>query len=100
MDTKFIRIYQNEGKEKTIVINRNYTKEQLEKVLEGGPVKEDIDEVLSKGIYLPEGGSLKIVFSSHSWTHEHSGRGFKVLSFQNKDEITISPDCTLSVNCR
>lgn len=97
MDTKFIRIYQEVGKPKTIILNRNYTKEQLGNILEGGPATEDIDIALSKGIYIPEAEKLTIVFPVKSWIHEHNGDEFAVTSFEEGDEITISPDCTVTV---
>ena len=97
MDTKFIRIYQEVGKPKTIILNRNYTKERLREVLQGGAVKEDIDIALSRGIYIPDDGKMTIVFKAKSWTHEHYGDEFAVMQFEAGDEITISPDCTVTV---
>jgi len=96
MDTKFIRVYEN-GELRQIIINRSFSKEGLRKALEGGPTKEDIAEVLEKGIYIPKGESFKIVFSSKGWIHEHYGDEYAVTSFENQDEITILPDCKVTV---
>ncbi len=51
------------GKKPIVVLNRNYTVEQLrEKLSSPGSQHnpERIEEVLTKGIYLPEGKTLKI----------------------------------------
>ena len=69
------------GAERVIVLNRNYTKEQVRQRLtftEGGPSSEEIQKILDEGIYLPE-NQPKIVnckyggyVSTESRTHSYS----------------------------
>ena len=91
MSTLYTKISQI-GKAEIIVLNRNYTKEQLREKLTvpDGLDKDYAEYILSKGIYLPEGEVLKVKFSDEG-TITTQCRG-SIWYMYKRDKVVVKPD--------
>lgn len=84
------------GKGEKIVLNRNYTKEQIREKLsvpEAEFSKSRIDEILSKGIYLDE---ILTIECNNEGTITTQCRG-SIWYFYKRDKVIIGPDGSFKI---
>lgn len=89
MSTLYTEISQI-GKKRIIVLNRNYTKEQLRDKLSvpGGPSKFFLREILTEGIYLNEPLEIKLHADAIITTQQ---KGCMWYCYK-KDKVAVKPD--------
>ncbi len=80
-------------KEEIIILNRNYSKQQLREKLSGTTLysKNWIEHVLKKGIFIPEGFAI-IVKSKHATIERNYELVRNTIEWNGKKKIAIYPD--------